>query len=76
MTTSPNKRFDVYTAITNQIISAIEAGSGDNVQLPWHRNGGSIQRPTNILSKKAYRGVNTVALRAARAASNISFHSR
>lgn len=65
MTTSPNERFDVYTAITNQIISAIEAGSGDNVQLPWHRNGGSIQRPTNILSKKAYRGVNTVALWAA-----------
>ena len=65
MTTSPNERFDVYTAITNQIIAAIEAGSGDNVQLPWHRNGGSIQRPTNILSKKAYRGVNTVALWAA-----------
>lgn len=65
MTTSPNERFDVYTAIANQIISAIEAGSGDNVQLPWHRNGGSIQRPTNILSKKAYRGVNTVALWAA-----------
>jgi antirestriction protein ArdC len=32
------------------------------VQLPWHRNGGSIQRPTNIASRKAYRGVNTVAL--------------
>ena len=62
MTTSSKERFDVYTAITNQIITAIEAGSGDNVQLPWHRNGGSIQRPTNILSKKAYRGVNTVAL--------------
>ena len=65
MTTSPNERFDVYSAITASIITAIEAGSGDNVQLPWHRNGGSIQRPTNILSKKAYRGVNTVALWAA-----------
>ena len=65
MTTSSHERFDVYTAITNQIITAIEAGSGDNVQLPWHRNGGSIQRPTNIASRKAYRGVNTVALWAA-----------
>lgn len=65
MTTSSHERFDVYTAITNQIITAIEADSGDNVQLPWHRNGGSIQRPTNIASRKAYRGVNTVALWAA-----------
>ena len=65
MTTLSHERFDVYTAITNQIITAIEAGSGDNVQLPWHRNGGSIQRPTNIASRKAYRGVNTVALWAA-----------
>jgi antirestriction protein ArdC len=64
MTTSPTQRFDVYEAITNQIITAIEAGSGQ-VQLPWHRSGSAIQRPVNVASRNAYRGVNTVALWAA-----------
>lgn len=61
MTTSSNQRFDVYEAITNQIITAIESGTGD-VQMPWHRAGGSIERPVNVTSKRPYRGVNTVAL--------------
>jgi antirestriction protein ArdC len=30
--------------------------------MPWHRAGGSIERPMNVESKRAYRGVNTVAL--------------
>ena len=64
MTTKTASRFDVYEAITNQIISAIDAGAG-KVQLPWHRKGASIMRPVNIASKNAYRGVNTVALWAA-----------
>lgn len=64
MTTSSTERFDVYEAITNQIITAIEAGA-EHPQMPWHRSGGSIERPTNIESGKAYRGVNTVALWAA-----------
>jgi antirestriction protein ArdC len=63
MTKSSNTsdRIDVYEAITNQIISAIESGTGD-VQMPWHRNGVCIERPTNVASNRAYRGVNTVAL--------------
>lgn len=64
MTTSTSSRFDVYEAITNQIVSAIEAGAGQ-VQLPWHRKGSAIYRPVNVASKNAYRGVNTVALWAA-----------
>lgn len=64
MTSSTSSRFDVYEAITNQIITAIEAGAGQ-VQLPWHRKGSAIYRPINIASGKAYRGVNTVALWAA-----------
>ena len=64
MTSSNSTRFDVYEAITNQIITAIEAGVGQ-VQLPWHRQGSAIYRPVNIASGKAYRGVNTVALWAA-----------
>lgn len=62
--TSTSSRFDVYEAITNQIVAAIEAGAGQ-VQLPWHRKGSAIYRPVNIASGKAYRGVNTVALWAA-----------
>lgn len=61
MTTSSKERFDVYGAITDQIIASIEAGA-EHPQMPWHRAGGSIERPTNVESKNAYRGVNTVAL--------------
>lgn len=64
MTNSTSSRFDVYEAITHQIVSAIEAGPGQ-VQLPWHRKGSAIYRPVNVASKNAYRGVNTVALWAA-----------
>jgi antirestriction protein ArdC len=64
MPTKSSSRFDVYEAITNQIITAIDAGTG-KVQLPWHRKGASIMRPVNIASHNAYRGINTVALWAA-----------
>jgi antirestriction protein ArdC len=71
MTNSTSSRFDVYEAITNQIVSAIEAGPGQ-VQLPWHRKGSAIYRPVNVASKNAYRGVNTVALWAAADAQGFS----
>ncbi len=64
MPTKSSSRFDVYEAITNQIITAIDAGTG-KVQLPWHRKGASIMRPVNVASNNAYRGINTVALWAA-----------
>lgn len=64
MTTENASRFDVYEAITTQIITAIEAGAG-KVQLPWHRKGNAIFRPVNVASGNAYRGINTVALWAA-----------
>jgi antirestriction protein ArdC len=54
-------RFDIHQHITDQIVNAIERGAGE-FQLPWHRSAGSIMRPVNIASKKAYRGVNVVAL--------------
>jgi antirestriction protein ArdC len=64
MNTKSNERFDVYQAITDQIITAIEAGTGP-VEMPWHRSGAGITRPMNVDSGKAYRGINTVALWAA-----------
>ncbi len=64
-------RFDIHQHITNQIITSIEQGAGD-FQLPWHQGGGIVSRPTNIASKKAYRGVNIVALWAASQACGFS----
>ena len=55
------ERFDIHQHITDKIVSAIERGAGD-FRLPWHRSAGSIVRPVNVASKKAYRGINVVAL--------------
>jgi len=54
-------RFDIHQHITDKIVSAIEHGAGE-FRLPWHRSAGSIMRPVNIASKKAYRGINVLAL--------------
>ena len=56
-----SQRVDIHEQITNRIIEAIEKGAG-TFKLPWHRPAGSITRPTNIQSKKAYRGINVVTL--------------
>ena len=54
-------RFDIHQYITDKIVNAIERGAGE-FRLPWHRSTGNILRPVNIASKKAYRGVNVLAL--------------
>ncbi len=54
-------RIDVHQHITDQIISAIEAGV-DEFKLPWNRPAGSIKRPKNIASSQRYRGINVVTL--------------
>src|SRR5271155_2667131 len=58
---SKEQRFDIHQHITDQIIAAIERGAGE-FRLPWHRAAGNIMRPVNVASKKAYRGVNILAL--------------
>ncbi|MCA3160278.1 MAG: DUF1738 domain-containing protein [Burkholderiales bacterium] len=55
---------DVYTQVTDTIISAIEAGAGQ-WDMPWHRHGVTHTRPMNALTSKRYRGVNVLALWAA-----------
>ncbi|MDP5361084.1 MAG: ArdC family protein, partial [Paracoccaceae bacterium] len=55
------ERQDVYTRVTNTIIAAIEAGAGD-WQMPWHRSGQGLNRPINIDTTNAYRGINVVSL--------------
>lgn len=58
--------FDIHQHITDQIIAMIERGAGE-FSLPWHNGTGAIMRPCNVASKKAYNGVNILALWAAAA---------
>jgi antirestriction protein ArdC len=61
--TATNPR-DVYARVTAQIIEAIEQGVG-NWRMPWHTSGRFAFSPINAVSKKPYRGINTVCLWAA-----------
>ncbi|PKR48456.1 ArdC family protein [Thalassospira marina] len=55
------QRTDVYTQVTDNIIAAIEAGAGQ-WQMPWHRSGEGLNRPVNIDTSNAYRGINVINL--------------
>jgi len=61
MTKERKPRIDVHQHITDQIITAIEAGVAE-FKLPWNRPAGSITRPKNIASGQLYRGINVVTL--------------
>jgi antirestriction protein ArdC len=52
---------DIYQKVTDQIVAAIEKGAGD-WRMPWHCKGGLKLAPKNVVSGKAYRGVNTLVL--------------
>ncbi len=54
-------RADIYTRITEEIASAIDAGAGD-WRMPWHHDGAATARPKNVASTKPYRGINILAL--------------
>jgi antirestriction protein ArdC len=56
---------DIYGAITNQIVAAIEGGDLGKWRMPWHTSGDYAFSPINAISKKPYRGVNILALWAA-----------
>ncbi|SRR5579885_710110 len=55
---------DVYQRVTDQIVAAIEAGVGA-WRMPWHTSANFVASPINAISRKPYRGVNTVCLWAA-----------
>ena len=55
------ERLDVHQHITDQIVTAMEAGAG-HWQMPWHRSAHAITRPKNIASGNAYRGINILSL--------------
>jgi antirestriction protein ArdC len=54
-------RADIYARITNEIVTAIEAGAG-TYKMPWHHDGSATSRPTNVVSRKTYRGANVIML--------------
>lgn len=56
-----SSKFDVYRAITEKIIAAMEAGAPE-YHMPWHRSQASLTRPINAVTKKPYRGVNVLSL--------------
>lgn len=55
------KHSDIYQRITQQIISAIEAGT-DRFCLPWHSPGRKLYAPQNAVSGRDYRGINVLIL--------------
>ncbi|MBL6938281.1 MAG: DUF1738 domain-containing protein [Alphaproteobacteria bacterium] len=57
----PSSRRDVYCAITEKIVAAVEAGEGE-YRMPWHSRDRPAMLPTNALTLAEYRGVNVVSL--------------
>lgn len=51
----------VRETITNQIIAALESGGVPPWRRPW-RVGPNSGSPVNVVSKKAYRGINPLLL--------------
>lgn len=57
---------DIYTRVTQQIITAIETGAATGTyRMPWHNWGEQSIRPINATTGQAYRGINTLLLWAA-----------
>jgi antirestriction protein ArdC len=61
MTYKSNQRADVYSQVTDRIVTAIEAGQG-TFQMPWHRSSFASHRPQNVATGAHYRGVNVISL--------------
>lgn len=55
---------EIFERVTRQIADAIEAGAGD-FRMPWHRLGEATAQPINAVSRRPYRGINTLLLWAA-----------
>lgn len=52
---------DVFQKVTDQIVKAIEDGA-ESYRMPWKTSGGFVSSPINAVSKKPYRGINTLVL--------------
>ena len=56
-----HQRFDVYRAVTDSIVTAIEVGAGE-FAMPWHGQGAAIAKPQNAHTRMEYHGINVLAL--------------
>lgn len=54
-------RKTIYQQVTDQIVSAIEAGAGE-WHMPWHNTGSDLVCPINATSRRPYRGINVLSL--------------
>lgn len=52
---------DIFQKVTDQIVKAIEEGA-ESYRMPWKTSGGFVSSPINAVSKKPYRGINTLVL--------------
>jgi antirestriction protein ArdC len=52
---------DIYAEITQTIVDAIEQGAGTS-RMPWTNARGENSAPINLISRKRYRGINTLVL--------------
>ena len=55
---------DLFQRITRQIADAIAAGAA-SFEMPWHKWSEGTAQPTNAISGRPYRGINTLLLWAA-----------
>ena len=53
-------RHDIYATVTDQLVTAIEAGAG-NWRMPWHHSGAPVMRPTSVAGRR-YSGINRLVL--------------
>ena len=60
MSEQPKPKLDIYRAVTDSIVEAIEKGAGP-VEFPWHRQT-AHGLPANAYTDQHYRGVNVVVL--------------
>lgn len=58
--TAQSAKTDIYSKVTNEIISAIETGAAD-FAMPWHKQA-HAGLPRNPLTKKPYQGINALTL--------------
>lgn len=49
--------FDIYTIVTNQIVSLLERGT-----VPWRKQWKDAGIPINSITKRPYRGINLLYL--------------
>ena len=69
-TNRASTRVDIHDTVTNRIVAMLEAAQNSNAELPWCRPGIARTRPTNVVTRQRYRGINVLSLWSASDAAN------